>query len=425
MSRILTALALAGILSTIGFGAVIPGDQYLPEQVWVEKGGIVVIEAENVDHHEHWVLKTDPEGFTGTGYLEWQGPSRTRTEDGRGGNNDLTGERQGPREEWLILRVLVSEPGVYVVDARNLHQKEDGDNDAWVWQLNRPITEDDPVRRMGDSHKDGTEFTWLDWGHRKFNLRKGENHLYIGGRSVGFGIDRIAIFKDGDELASEVAHNLETAESQLAEDHVVSQTYLPFNGGECFLPAQVWKESGGIVLAEAEAIDHHPHWNLKTEPEGFTGEGYLEWNGPDRMRKPQGDFGNDDLDGLRQGPQDEWLIFRVHITQPGSYRFNARNHHVERDGDNDAWFSVIGREITEENPVKRIGDSLRDGEGVISWLDWGTHVVELDEGIHNLYVGGRSPGFGIDRLALYLTDDEGIEEKALNPETPVSELAEE
>jgi hypothetical protein len=58
---------------------------------------------------------------------------------------------------------------------------------------------------MGDSFKDGEGFTWLDWGVRELPLEKGLNHIYIGGRSVGWGIDRIAIYKANDEEAQNMA----------------------------------------------------------------------------------------------------------------------------------------------------------------------------------------------------------------------------
>lgn len=186
---------------------------WLPKQIWKERDGFVVVEAEAIEHHSNWVLMTEPTGYTGEGYLLWQGPNRSETPDGRGGNDDYTNERQGPQEEWLIVRVDVTHPGEYRVDARNIHEKEDGDNDAWVWVVGRPISDWDPVRRMGDSLKDGEGFTWLDWGVRKFELEPGVNNLYIGGRSRGFGIDRIAIYRDGDGEAREQAKDLNTPTS--------------------------------------------------------------------------------------------------------------------------------------------------------------------------------------------------------------------
>jgi|GEM_PF-3334903 len=191
--------------------------EFYPPQIWQEENGFVVIEAEDIEHHEYWQLKSEPTGFTGEGYLEWQGPSRTTSIDGIGGNHDSLGVRQGPQDEWLILRLNITEPGLYAVNARNHHEHEDGDNDAWVTKVGfQPDRhKDNVISRMGDSFHDGKGFTWLDWGVREFDLKKGINNLYIGGRSVGFGIDRIAIYKIGDEQAQSKALNLDTPTSAL------------------------------------------------------------------------------------------------------------------------------------------------------------------------------------------------------------------
>jgi hypothetical protein len=192
--------------------------QYLPTQVWEADGGVVVIEAEDIDHHKNWKMKTSPEGYTGTGYLVWEGPSRTQSIEGLGGNDDDMNVRQGPKEQMLIIRVQVEESGLYYVNARNIHELEDGDNDAWVSVLGfKPWNEDafdDRVRRMGDSHKDGKGFTWLDWGVRKFPLKRGINNLYIGGRSVGFGIDRIAVYPVNDKESEAEALDIKTPVSK-------------------------------------------------------------------------------------------------------------------------------------------------------------------------------------------------------------------
>ncbi len=191
--------------------------EFYPEQIWVEKDGFVVVEAEEIDHHEYWQFRTEPKGFTGKGYLVWQGPNRSRSIEGLGGNHDELFVMQGPQEEWLIIRVAILHPGFYQVNARNFHKKVDGDNDAWISLVGfRP----DPkkgtrISRMGDSHRDGTGFTWLDWGIRRFYLHKGINDIYISGRSVGFGIDRIAIYRDKDEMAKAKALNLNTVPSSL------------------------------------------------------------------------------------------------------------------------------------------------------------------------------------------------------------------
>ncbi len=54
---------------------------------------------------------------------------------------------------------------------------------------------------------------------------------------------------------------------------------------------------------------------------------------------------------------------RVMCETPEPYDINARNHHIKEDGDNDAWVWKVGKHMTTDNPVRRMGDSLNDGEG--------------------------------------------------------------
>ncbi|MBN1116705.1 MAG: hypothetical protein JXA77_05855 [Bacteroidales bacterium] len=194
-------------------------ERFLPKQIWKTNQGVAIIEAEDIDHHENWQFMTKPSGYTGKGYLVWNGPSRTQSIEGLGGNDDDNNVRQGPQEQMLIIRIYVETDGIYCVNARNIHQLEDGDNDAWVSLLGfKPWNEgafDDRVRRMGDSHSDGKGFTWLDWGVREFPLKAGLNNIYIGGRSVGFGIDRIAIYPANNEDAKKRALRIDAQISEL------------------------------------------------------------------------------------------------------------------------------------------------------------------------------------------------------------------
>jgi hypothetical protein len=114
---------------------------------------------------------------------------------------------------WLIINVKTEQAGHYRVDLRNIHKHPDGDNDAWIDVVGRYIASDDAIGRLGDSHADGTGFTWLDWGIYRVWLSAGLNHFYIGGRSTGFGIDRIAVYPEGDDERRARALNLDTPPS--------------------------------------------------------------------------------------------------------------------------------------------------------------------------------------------------------------------
>ena len=176
---------------------------FLPDQIWVEEEGMVLIEPELIEHHSNWRLKTTPTGFTGNGYLDWQGDDWTVPPEPwvRRSNNDYSNERQPPQNEWLILRVLIDHPGTYMLDVRNIHKRFDGDNDNWFGRVGEPFRPGHPISRVGDNLKDGTGFTWLDWGVRELELDKGLHNFFLGGRSIGFGVDRIALYlKDDDDV---------------------------------------------------------------------------------------------------------------------------------------------------------------------------------------------------------------------------------
>ena len=177
---------------------------YLPDQIWQEKEGMVIVEPELIERHSHWQLKTSPAGFTGPGYLEWQGADWSVPPEPwvRRSNNDHSNERQPPQEEWLIVRVFIETPGTYLLDVRNIHKKEDGDNDTWFGRVGEPFHPGHPISRLGDNLKDGTGFTWLDWGVRELELDSGLHNFFLGGRSRGFGVDRVVLYlKDDADIA--------------------------------------------------------------------------------------------------------------------------------------------------------------------------------------------------------------------------------
>jgi len=176
------------------------------ERIWIEHGGVAVIEAESVDADidlSKWAFASEFPGFSGSGYLIWRGRGNMY-------KDPLVYNAPAAAGEVMRYPVWINQPGNYAIDLRNIHAQEDGDNDAWVFKVGAGISMENPVRRMGDSLKDGPGFSSLDWGVRRFWLKAGENLLYIGGRSIGFGLDRIAVYPEGDEEARARALDLKT-----------------------------------------------------------------------------------------------------------------------------------------------------------------------------------------------------------------------
>nr|WP_020532558.1 hypothetical protein [Flexithrix dorotheae] len=105
---------------------------------------------------------------------------------------------------------------MYYINQKNHHEKVDGDNDTWLYLVDARTYHEgvfEPVvKRQGDSLKDGN-LSWLDWGVRAFELKKGINHIYIGGRSNGWGIDQIAVYSDSVPAEKLNAIGIKTSEN--------------------------------------------------------------------------------------------------------------------------------------------------------------------------------------------------------------------
>ena len=151
--------------------------------VWVEEDGFVVIETESVNQAldpEEWVLADEPEGYTGQGYLRWEG-------EGNMYKDPLVHDALSYPDEVLRYLVWVNNPGEYAVHIRNIHELADGDNDVWF--------------SINGSHFDKVwdhdvkEFTWTEYDKWTWPLHEGVNEIALAGRSAGFGIDRIVLHK--------------------------------------------------------------------------------------------------------------------------------------------------------------------------------------------------------------------------------------
>jgi hypothetical protein len=169
-------------------------------------------------------------------------------------------------------------------------------------------------------------------------------------------------------------------------------------------------------------------WTLRTDIDGYSGDGLLVWDGPASMGNP----GN----GL--------LTFKISITTPGTYRFLWRskitvgNNNTEH---NDSWLripdaahfygmknngSVVYPKGTELPPIPESSEQTNtepNGAGRDGWFkiymnntSWRWQASTSDHDAHNIFVvfdfpgvytieiSGRSPGHGIDTFMLFNED---------------------
>jgi hypothetical protein len=204
----------ATIFSFIIF--IVPCIAFIPrvyaQKYLIEEDGYVIVEAEDVDPGKGgWRKTTNPVGFTGECFLNYGGSSHSGH-----GNYDCSGNYFAPVDERLTFNIIVSNPGNYCVNARVYHRNKDGDNDAHFHMKDFPINSEFCLKRIGEKEAPGS-FAWLSFGHRQFYLDRGLNTLYIGGRSKGFGIDRVVFFLHKYQEKTSHAENHNSATTEIVE----------------------------------------------------------------------------------------------------------------------------------------------------------------------------------------------------------------
>lgn len=173
--------------------------QHLREcNVFYEQEEMVIIEAESVPEEGDWKLKTAHAGYTGNGYYEWTGPDHFFA----GGEGIL-------RYDFMI-----NAPGLYQFQLRSFNPDNDHTehNDVWLkfpgqqvlLENHETIPADEWVKVF---HYITQSWTWLtitEGGYKVFVYfdQPGRYTVELSGRSSKFAIDRMALHKDQEELAT-------------------------------------------------------------------------------------------------------------------------------------------------------------------------------------------------------------------------------
>ncbi|MEM9237895.1 MAG: hypothetical protein AAGB14_14065, partial [Verrucomicrobiota bacterium] len=176
-------------------------------QIFEEVDGKLVIEAESVPLTDQWIIDTEEEGFSGSGYIRWM-PSWI---------GEISHQHQGA----LAYRIRITNPGKYRLALRSSHKgapERDKWNDCWTVMGMNPVSPYGITRKTYHSINQkefdgGAGFTWNTThdnygsvakkeGHFSrpiYDLGKGDHYFWICGRSGGFRIDKIHFFKEGVE----------------------------------------------------------------------------------------------------------------------------------------------------------------------------------------------------------------------------------
>ncbi len=167
-------------------GVIAPESVSGQSAVFVEEGGLIVIQAESLDPVGDWVEESSDAGYTGSGYIRWNGPNYYGT----------------PDRSTLAYKIYINDPGEYNVRLRMSHKGAPaGDqwNDCWARMDNGPWAK---ALHPADKMNDGFTFDSIlepDFGvfeSMRYYLSAGVHTLYISGRSENLRIDRLHFYRD-------------------------------------------------------------------------------------------------------------------------------------------------------------------------------------------------------------------------------------
>ncbi|MDV7138778.1 hypothetical protein R3X28_07815 [Maribacter sp. TH_r10] len=184
----------------------------------------------------------------------------------------------------------------------------------------------------------------------------------------------------------------------------------------CSKENSVYNEADGIVSIEFESAQFGDNWELKSEGNNYTGEGYMVWTGDQFLGNP----GN----GL--------ATFKINITTPGTYRFEWRSSVTIGDlgtEHNDTWLRFADADDyygeKDESRVYPSGTGKTpnpNGSSKDGWfkiyrsgndLDFKWSTSTSDNDAHKIYVtfnsaktytmevSARSSGHAIDKFVLF------------------------
>lgn len=174
--------------------------------------------------------------------------------------------------------------------------------------------------------------------------------------------------------------------------------------------ADTFVESGGVLLMEAESSPANGDWVLERSIGGFSGNGYLRWDGPNAFALSSAGRGTITYTFRIQRAGNYELLWRSRIT-----RGNNRTEH------NDSWVRFpSGRNIAGQQALngwtKVFMNTLNQWAWQSATVDnVGRRVRQFfSAGVHTIQISGRSNGHAIDRIALYNYTDGSISSGSFN-----------
>lgn len=186
-----------------------------------------------------------------------------------------------------------------------------------------------------------------------------------------------------------------------------------------YLSAQemVYLFEDDVITVEAEDLVHGSDWVFESTQQGYTGRGYLRYNGPERLGDPYSKMDEEkhlDMNGSAQGDPSQWIRIPVKVTTTGAYHLNIRAFHRIAmghwahtfGGDQSCWIHLVGHPL----PVT-MGHVNPNRTNSFAWLGFGPGSNEADAfeafsfaltpGVYTFYISGRHRDFIADRISIY------------------------
>jgi len=222
-SRATTAFLAIAVIFQINFAGDDPSN-FSPEDfggpIWALDAPYMaaVVDVQNLAGYNHsvWAKPANSncgDAYFGEEFVRYKGPNLA------GVHPDVSHTRQGDKDSWLVMKFYIppGQGGYYRMAVQKCHVLHDGDNDCWVGYIGMPKSV--VIGRYGW----GTQGQW-SWGGLQthtppyiysmeahpdgFMLDEGVNAVYVAGRSIGFEISRIAVYKADPGISGYVTRGI-------------------------------------------------------------------------------------------------------------------------------------------------------------------------------------------------------------------------
>ncbi len=163
-------------------------------------------------------------------------------------------------------------------------------------------------------------------------------------------------------------------------------------------------EAHGMLVIEAESTELVGKWEHKKEFADYTGEGYVQYTTSETNFDPQ--------------LEEATLTYSFYINTAGTYRIKIRNY---IPNDDKTEMNDLFLQIDSDTPWKSFSHTTWSWNWEFMHDDGDENFFQpdytLDVGEHTLKIIGRSDGFALDRIHMFIIGTDG----ALDKTTPESE----